>query len=289
MPASVDAGTVASRNETLPLSYTSPMTDDWFTKYEGLSFERKDHGVLWMTIDRPEAMNATTAAMHLGLSRVWDDINDDDETRVVVVTGRGKAFSAGGDMEWLDGFIGDADAIRGVMREAGDLVYRMLRCEKLIISAINGVAVGAGLAVALMADISLIDEDARFTDGHLRIGVAAGDHALILWPLLCGMAKAKYYLLTADFIDGRTADQIGLVSRSMPGDELLDEAQQLADRLAQGPQHALQLTKRSLNLWMQQSAPAFDASLAFEMLGFLGSESAEGVAAMKERRAPDFG
>jgi len=191
-------------------------------------------------------------------------------------------------MEWIDGFVGDGEEIRNVMREAGDVVYRILRCEKIIISAINGVAVGAGLAVALMADISLIAEDARFTDGHLRIGVAAGDHALICWPLMCGLAKAKYYLLTADFIDGRTADQIGLVSKAVPGDELLDEAQKLADRLATGPQQALRLTKRALNLWMHQAAPTFDASLAFEMLGFLGPEGAEGVAAMREKRRPDF-
>lgn len=262
---------------------------DWFTRYEGLRFERRSEGVLWMILDRPEVMNATTATMHLGLSRIWDDINDDPETRVVVVTGTGDAFSAGGDMDWIDSFVGDAEATRAIMREAGDVVYRMLRCDKIIISAINGVAVGAGLAVALMADISLIDEAARFTDGHLRIGVAAGDHAAICWPLLCGMAKAKYYLLTADFIDGRTADQIGLVSRALPGDELLDEAQRLADKLAQGPQQALQLTKRSLNLWMQQAAPTFDASLAFEMLTFLGEDAAEGVAASREKRRPSFG
>ena len=145
-----------------------------------------------------------------------------------------------------------------------------------------------GLAVALMADISLIDEEARFTDGHLKIGVAAGDHAAICWPLLCGMAKAKYYLLTADFIDGKTADQIGLVSKAVPGDELLAEAQKVATKLATGPQQALQLTKRALNLWMDQAAPIFDASLAFEMLGFLGPEGAEGVRSMQDKRRPDF-
>lgn len=264
------------------------MADDWFDKYEGLRFERRENGVLWMIIDRPEAMNATTGAMHRGLSRVWDDINDDPDTRVVVVTGQGEAFSAGGDIEWIDSFVGDPKAVREIMREAGDVVYRMLRCEKIIISAINGVAVGAGLAVALMADISIIAEDASFTDGHLRIGVGAGDHALICWPLLCGLAKAKYYLLTADFIDGRTADQIGLVSKAVPRDDLLAEAQKVADKLANGPQDALQLTKRALNLWMHQAAPTFDASLAFEMMGFLGPDGAEGVAAMREKRRPVF-
>ena len=137
------------------------MADDWFDKYDGLRFERREHGILWMTIDRPESLNATTASMHYALSRVWDDIDDDPETRVVVVTGEGKAFSAGGDMAWIDSFLGDAAQVHDVLEEAGDVVYRILRCRKIIISAINGVAVGAGLAVALMADISLIDIDVQ--------------------------------------------------------------------------------------------------------------------------------
>jgi len=174
------------------------------------------------------------------------------------------------------------------MEEATDLVQRMVHCKKIIISAINGVAVGAGLAVALMADISIMANEARISDGHLAIGVAAGDHATICWPLLCGLAKAKYYLLTADFVDGETADRIGLVSKAVPRDELLAEAERVANKIAQGPTAAARYTKRSLNLWMQAAAPAFTASAALEMLNFLGAEAAEGVAAAAEKRAPDF-
>lgn len=261
---------------------------DYFDRYPGLLFERRDNGILWVTINRPDRMNATDAALHYGLSRVWDDISDDDLTRVVVITGSGDAFSAGGDLEWITEMAGDYRTIAKVMREAGDVVYRMLACEKIIISAINGVAVGAGLAVALMADISLMANEARITDGHLRLGVAAGDHANICWPLLCGMAKAKYYLLTADFVDGETADRIGLVSKAVPRDELLEEAMKVATKLATGPQDAARFTKRSLNLWMTQAAPAFDASLAMEMLSFLGPDVQEGVAALKEHRKPVF-
>lgn len=264
------------------------MADDWFASYPSLSFERRDHGVLWITLSRPERFNATDAAMHLELSKVWRDIDEDPDTRVVVVTGEGKAFSAGGDLEWIESFVGDSAKLGDVMKEAGDLVKNILACEKVIISAINGVAVGAGLAVALMADISLMAEDARITDGHVRMGVAGGDHSVICWPLLCGMAKAKYYLLTADFIDGVTADRIGLVSRAVPGDELLDEAQRVADKLATGAQSAIRLTKRALNLWMSQSTPAFDAGLAFEMLNFLSEDAAEGVRALREKRDPNF-
>ena len=264
------------------------MADDWFERYPGLEFGRRDNGVLWITISRPESFNSTDADLHLGLSRIWMDIDDDDDTRVVVITGAGKAFSAGGDLDWISSFVGDPKELQRVMREAGDVVYNMLKCSKVIISAINGVAVGAGLAVALMADVSLMAEEARITDGHVRMGVAAGDHAVVCWPLLCGLAKAKYYLLTADFIDGKEADRIGLVSKAVPADDLLDEAQKVADKLATGSQGAVRLTKRALNLWMTQAAPAFDASLAFEMLGFLSDDAREGVNALLDKRDPDF-
>ncbi|MEN9807360.1 MAG: hypothetical protein RL756_1880 [Pseudomonadota bacterium] len=264
------------------------MADDWFTRYPGLEFTRHPEGVLLITIDRPAAMNATDAALHRALSRIWMDVDDDPDTRVVVITGKGKAFSAGGDLAWIETMVGNYAGMQAAFREAGDIVYGMTRCTKIIISAINGVAVGAGLAVALMADISLMAEEAKITDGHIRLGVAAGDHANIIWPLLCGLAKAKYYLLTADFIDGVTADRIGLVSRAVPGAALMEEALRVAHKIATGPQDATRLTKRALNLWMNQAAPAFDASLAFEMLNFMGPDAAEGVAALRDRRPPRF-
>lgn len=264
------------------------MTVSWHQKYENLLFEDKGDGILLMTINRPEQMNATDAALHNALSRVWLDIEDDPTVRVVVVTGAGRAFSAGGDLEWVSTMVNNYDEMKVAFREAGDIVYRMTQCSKIIISAINGTAVGAGLAVALMADISLMAEEAKLTDGHIRLGVAAGDHANIIWPLLCGLAKAKYYLLTADFIDGKTADQIGLVSKAVPADELMDQAMKTATKIATGPQDAAWFTKRSLNLWVTQAAPAFDASLAMEMLNFMGHDAAEGVAALREKRKPKF-
>jgi enoyl-CoA hydratase len=157
-----------------------------------------------------------------------------------------------------------------------------------VISAINGVAVGAGLAVALMADISIIDEAARFTDGHLRLGVAAGDHAVAIWPLLCGMAKAKYYLLTSEFIDGREAERIGLVSKAVPAADVVPTAMAIATKLALGPQDATRYTKRALNHWLRQALPAFEASLAYEMLNFLGPDAAEGLSALQQKRSPEF-
>src|SRR2546425_10285278 len=164
----------------------------------------------------------------------------------------------------------------------------MIILHKPVISAINGVAVGAGLVVAMMADISIMSETARFTDGHTKLGVVAGAHAPILWPLLCGMAKAKYYLLTADFIDGREAERIGLVSMCVPPDQLMAKAFDVANRLAQGSQLSIRWTKRALNNWLRQAGPIFDQSLALEMLSFSYPDLREGVKALREKRAPAF-
>ena len=251
-----------------------------YSEYQHLLFERKDDGILLITINRPEVLNATNSRLHWELSRVWLDIADDDETNVIVVTGAGRAFSAGGDLEMIQNMAASAANIGKAWKEAGDIVYNMINLDKPIISAINGVAVGAGLAVAFMADISIASESMRITDGHLRLGVAAGDHAVIVWPLLCGMAKAKYYLMTADFIDGKEAERIGLVSLCVPADKLMDKAMEVARKLARGPQQAVRFTKRSLNNWLRVAGPAFDASLALEMMGFFSADLAEGVSAL---------
>lgn len=256
--------------------------------YQHLNFTRPRDGVLQITINRPERMNAANEQLHRELGGVWLDVARDKETRVAVVTGEGKAFSAGGDMEMIERQIGSFPAITHAMSEAANIVKNIIECPKPVISAINGVAVGAGLAVALMADISVIAEDARLTDGHLRLGVGAGDHAAIIWPLLCGMAKAKYYLLTADFIDGKEAERIGLVSKCVPTSEVLETALTTAQKLADGPQHAIQWTKRSLNHWLRQAEPIFDASLALEMLNFFDEDVKEGLAALREKRQPRF-
>ena len=262
------------------------MTD--YSQYQHLLFERKNPGILLVTINRPDVLNATNARLHWELSRVWRDIADDPETRVVVVTGAGRAFSAGGDLSMIEATVKNSDAVAKSMNEAADVVYNMINLDKPVISAINGVAVGAGLAVALLADISIMAEKARLTDGHLRLGVGAGDHAVIIWPLLCGLAKAKYYLLTSEFIDGKEAERIGLVSLSVPAEELLPRAMAVATTLATGSQLATRWTKRALNNWLRQAGPIFDYSLALEMMGFFTDDVTEGVNAIREKRAPRF-
>ena len=259
-----------------------------YSNYEHLMIEIKD-GVALMTINRPEVYNATNFKLHNELSLIWLDLGKDDEVKVAVITGAGTAFSAGGDFDLIQESIGNGKIIAGTMEEARDIVHNMINLDKPIISAINGVAVGAGLAVALLADISIASEKARFTDGHVRLGVAAGDHAAVIWPMLIGMAKAKYYLLTCEFLDGTEAERIGLVSQVVPHEELMDKAMDVARTLARGPQPAIRFTKRALNQWLRLGAhTAFDYSLAAEMLGFFGDDVKEGLAAVKERRQANF-
>jgi enoyl-CoA hydratase len=258
-------------------------------KYQYLKLERQPDGVLLITLNRPDVLNAAHEEMHAELAGVWADVSSDPDTKVAVVTGAGRAFSAGGDLAMVERQIGNYDLVTHMLKEMSDLVYNMANCEKPIVSAINGVAVGAGLVVALLADISICAADARLGDGHVRLGVAAGDHAAIIWPLLCGLAKAKYYLLTGEMVTGEEAERIGLVSRVLPRDEVLPEALNVAAKLAAGPQLAIRLSKRALNGWVRNAGPIFDQSAAYEMLTFLGPDIKEGLASLREKRAPRFG
>jgi enoyl-CoA hydratase len=211
------------------------------------------------------------------------------QVKVVLVRSEGKAFCAGGELAMVDEMLVSEQARQRVMREARDIVRGMIDCEKQVVSAINGAAVGAGLAVALLADISIAARNAKLIDGHTKLGVAAGDHAVVIWPLLCGMAKAKYYLLLCETVSGEEAERIGLVSRVVDIEQLQDEALKIAQRLAAGSRSALAGTKRSLNHWLHAAWPAFEASLSAEMMDFSRADAREGVAAIKEKRTPNFG
>ena len=260
-----------------------------YQDFQFILFDRQPDGVLLATLNRPEAMNATNARLHWELTQLWGVVDQDPGVKVIVVTGAGeRAFSAGGDLEMVEEMMNSQDATLRVMKEASDIVYNMLACEKPIISAINGTAVGAGLAVALLADVSVMAEDAKLTDGHTRLGVSAGDHAAIVWPILCGMAKAKYYLMTADFVNGKEAERIGLVTFCAPRAEVLAKALAIAANLARGSQTAIRATKKSLNNWMRLAGPIFDNSLAQEMLCFLGPDVREGLDALRNKRPAQF-
>lgn len=256
-----------------------------FDKYESLTIERRDNGILQVTLDRPEVLNAMTYAMHAELARLWDDVDRDPETRVVVVTGAGKAFCAGNDLNNPDP---DFDGVRDIMRDAVAIVRGMVECDKPIISAINGAAVGAGLAVAVMADISIAAEDAKLIDGHTKVGVVAGDHACLIWPLLCGMAKAKYYLWNIEPLTGRKADELGIVTKSCPADQVLPEALALAEQLSQMAQPAIRGTKRALNGWLRQAMPIYEHSAALEMVDFFGPDVDAARKAFRAKQSVKF-
>ena len=260
------------------------------TRYEDfphLTFEHPADGVLRIVLDGPN-LNAVGPDAHRELADVWLAVDRDPDTKVALLTGAGKAFSAGGSFELLEGMISDFAVRTKVLREARDLVLNVINCSKPIVSALHGPAVGAGLVAGVLADVSVAGRSARIIDGHTRLGVAAGDHAAIVWPLLCGMAKAKYYLLTCRAISGEEAERLGLVSLTCEESELQAKALEVARELAAGAQTALRWTKYSLNNWLRMAGPAFDASLALEVLGFTGPEVKEGIASHREKRKPSF-
>jgi enoyl-CoA hydratase len=259
-----------------------------YDEFTSLQFDRPDESILRITLTNPETLNSVGHDGHQQLAEVWRAVDRDPDTRVVVVRGANGAFSSGGDLGLVEDIARDWETRLRVFHEARDLVYNIVNCRKPIVSAIEGPAVGAGLAVALLADISIATPSARIVDGHTRLGVAAGDHSVIVWPLLCGLAKAKYHLLLCEPIDGEAAERIGLVSLCVPEDELHDRALEVARRLAGGSQAAIAHTKLALNNWLRSAGPAFDASLALEFLDMTGPDVAEGVRAVRERRAPRF-
>lgn len=265
------------------------MTPEITLATDSFRVEIDPHGIAHLIFGPAGAMPVTDIAGHAALGTIWAQLDAHPGVKAILVRSEGKGFCAGGEMAMVEDMLVSEAARARVMREARDLVRGMIGCGKPIVSAINGAAVGAGLAVALLADISIAARNARLIDGHTKLGVAAGDHAVAIWPLLCGMAKAKYYLLLCDPVSGEEAERIGLVSRAVDADRLLDEALTVARRLAAGSASALAGTKRALNGWLHAAWPAFEASLGAEFMDFAGADAREGVAAIKEKRNPVFG
>lgn len=260
----------------------------WQSNYSRLRFVQPSEGVLEVVLSNPGRLNAADALMHRELAYVWRDIDADEAIAAVLVRGEGGAFSAGGDFELIEEMMSGYDPLVRVWKEARDLVYNVLNCSKPIVAAIEGPAVGAGLAVALLADISVAGRKARILDGHTRLGVAAGDHSAMIWPLLIGLNKSKYYLLLNEALSGEEAERIGLVSKCVDDDLVYEAALGIAQRLAEGSPSAIRLTKYALNNWLRLAGPTFDASLALEFLGFSGPDAREGLDSLKERRKPKF-
>src|ERR1700733_864940 len=262
---------------------------DRYARYTRLRFDRPHPRVLRITMGLgQERPNPVDAVMHRELGEIWRDIDADPEVNSVIINGAGRAFSAGGDFAMIEEMMAGFDTRARGWKEGRDLVYNIINCGKPGVSAMRGPAVGAGLVCGLLADVSIASKDARIIDGHTRLGVAAGDHSAIVWPLLCGLAKAKYYLLLCDAVSGTEAERIGLISLAVDDAELDAKAVEIAVRLAEGAQSAIRWTKYALNNWLRMAGPSFDASLALEFMGFSGPEAKEGLAAHKEKRRPAF-
>jgi enoyl-CoA hydratase len=262
------------------LEYTYP-------PYKSLKLDRPAERVLRITMSRGK-MNAMDFEFHHSMTTIWQHIEEDPDVSAVILTGEGRAFSAGGDFELEEKLVNEFEWRSRMWKDGRNLVKNMIHFSKPLVSAINGAAAGGGLAAAILSDISIGARSAKIVDGHVRLGVAAGDHAAIIWPLLCGMAKAKYYLMTGEPLYSEEAERIGLISLCVDDDKLQETAIKVAVNLTKASPSALRWTKLSMNNWLQQAWPIFENSLALEILGFSGPDVVEGLKAYEERRPPNF-
>jgi enoyl-CoA hydratase len=245
--------------------------------------------VLTITLNAPETLNAFTGPMHSSMSRIWDDVNDDPDVHVVVLTGAGRAFSAGGNVVAMQQKIDDPEAWEAGMPEARRIVFRMLECDKPIIARVNGHAVGLGATIALLCDIIIAAEHARIGDPHVNVGLVAGDGGALIWPQLVGFARAKEYLFTGDLLTAAEAERIGLITHVVPADQLDEKVYGLARRLAGGALRSIRWTKQAVNLPLRQLAHSImDLSLSLETRSNLTRDHQEAVSAFARKRRPNF-
>ena len=265
------------------------MQQDLYRAYQKLKFDRPYDGVLRIQINSGLKLNVMDPQLHKELASVWPLVDQDDTARSILLTGSPIAFSAGGDLNSQLEIIADHQLRLDQMNEARAMVLGIVQCSKPVVAAIRGWAVGAGLACALVSDISVAAKNAKLVDGHTKIGIPAGDHAALIWPLLCGMAKAKYHLLLGEPISGEDAASIGLISLAVNEEEVEARALKIAKTLADSSSNAIGWTKLALNSWLRQATPIFDLSLALEMLAMGGRDAKEGLSAFLEKRSPQFG
>lgn len=258
------------------------------TNFETICLER-DGDVLRVVLDNPRSeLNAIDGPMHHELSELFGHLRREREARAVVLTGRGRAFSAGGDFSWFPS-LQQPGALDELRQDARRIVQDLLEVELPIVAAVNGHAMGLAATIALFCDVIFMAESARIGDPHVRVGIVAGDGGAVIWPLLAGPARAKQYLLTGDPLTAGEAEQIGLVNRVVPDDRLDGEAMAFARRLAAAAPLAVRYTKLAVNRWIKQAFDAvFDDAMALELLTFGSDDHREALAAMRERREPKF-
>jgi enoyl-CoA hydratase len=256
--------------------------------YETLLIDKRPNGVAIVTLNRPEKLNAVDAAMHYELSRIFLDAEADTEVRVVLLTGAGRAFCAGGDFG-SGSAPGDAGGGGNMMREARQIVDNLLDCSKPVISAVNGYAMGLGATVALLADIVVASDKAIFADTHVNMGIGAGDGGAVIWPLLMGVNRAKYYLMTGERLAAAEAERLGLVNFVVEHDALLERATGIATRLAEGPAKAISASKVPINKFIKMvSNLVLPISLSLEEATMASTDAKEAAKAFVEKRKPRF-
>ncbi|KWR89127.1 enoyl-CoA hydratase/isomerase family protein [Cupriavidus sp. IDO] len=259
-----------------------------FSDYQHISFARRGK-VLEITLNRPEQLNAFNGGLHAEMARVFVDANNDPESEVIVLTGAGRAFSAGGDLEAVKAGFDDPRAFRVTAREGKQIIFSQLDCEKPIIAKVNGPAIGLGCSIALFCDVIFAADTAKFADPHVNVGLVAGDGGAIIWPQLIGYARAKEYLLTGDALTATEAARIGLINHAVPAAELDARVNQFADRLAAGAAQAIRWSKVSVNIGLKQLAHSImDTCMSYEWLASKSDDHREAVNAMLEKRKPAF-
>ncbi|MGE0825060.1 MAG: enoyl-CoA hydratase/isomerase family protein [Candidatus Binatia bacterium] len=257
-----------------------------YSRYHYLSVERKDK-VLVVALNRPDSLNAINAELHTEISQIFADIAQDQETEVVLLTGKGRAFCAGGDIKWFQDMT--TPQLDALFAEARKIIIDMLEVEQPIVAAVNGPATGLGATLALFSDVIFAADNAKIGDPHVKVGVVAGDGGAIIWPWLVGAARAKEFLMTGDIISAAEAERIGLINHVVPADQLMDRAMAFANRLAKGPTKAIRWTKVSVNKILRDTANlVLDTSLALEKHCFVTEDHKEAIRSFVEKREPQF-
>ena len=259
-----------------------------FADYKTLLFTRRGR-VLEITMNRPDKLNAVDEVMHAELARVFVEASNDSNCDIVVLTGAGRAFSAGGDIDWMQRMIDDPASFEKTAREGKQIVFSLLDCEKPVIAKINGHATGLGATIALFCDVIFASDKAKIGDPHVCVGFVAGDGGAVIWPHLIGYARAKEFLMTGDLMTAEEAAKIGLINHAVPAADLDARVVEFADRLAAGATKAIRWSKMSTNIGLKQLAHSImDASLAYEAMSNVSADHQEAVNAFREKRAPKF-
>lgn len=260
-----------------------------YNEFEKLRIEIHDR-IATITLNQPEAMNAVDGRMHTELSRIFTLVENDPDVDLMILTGAGRGFCAGGDLVWMQESVDEHEKFEQVIRESKQIIFSMLDCEKPILAKVNGHATGLGATLALFCDVIFAAETAKIGDPHVRAALVAGDGGAVIWPQLIGYARAKELLMTGDMLTAAEAQRIGLINRVVAPEQLDAVVDEFARKLNAGALKAIRWTKVSINIGLKQLAHSImDASLSYEYQTNASADHAEAVSAFREKRKPQFG